>query len=163
MSCYHPLKGFPVGTTANGKTDYKITSYDVKAIMFRYHPTSGAKMFDEIRENSTAIYSFPWRRIDDFVEIPCGHCIGCRLQKSRDWANRMMLEAQEHENNWFLTLTYNDKHLPVANDLHPENGDYVDEFFNEETGEYMYKSPLRPLVLRDVQLFPQENYSKEIQ
>lgn len=50
---------------------------------------------------------------DKHVEIPCGKCIGCRLEKSRQWAVRMMHEAQMHEKNCFLTLTYDPEHYPL--------------------------------------------------
>lgn len=43
--------------------------------------------------------------------IPCGRCIGCRLERSRQWAIRIMNEAQMHEDNLFLTLTYNDRSI----------------------------------------------------
>lgn len=46
------------------------------------------------------------------VTVACGQCIGCRLDYSRQWAIRCMHEAQMHEDNCFLTLTYNDDHLP---------------------------------------------------
>lgn len=32
----------------------------------------------------------------------------CRLEHSRQWAVRIMHEAQLHEHNWFITLTYRD-------------------------------------------------------
>lgn len=48
-----------------------------------------------------------------FDEIPCGHCIGCRLDYSRRWADRLMLEMKYHQNNYFVTLTYDDSHVPV--------------------------------------------------
>ena len=51
------------------------------------------------------------------VELPCGQCIGCRLERSRQWAIRMAHEAQLHEDNCFLTLTYNDENLPKHNSL----------------------------------------------
>lgn len=51
------------------------------------------------------------------VELPCGNCIGCRLEKSRQWAMRIMHEAQLHEHNSFLTLTYSDQYLPKNNSL----------------------------------------------
>lgn len=44
--------------------------------------------------------------------LPCGQCIGCRLERSRQWAVRCMHEASFHESNQFLTLTYDDEHLP---------------------------------------------------
>ena len=46
------------------------------------------------------------------VELPCGQCIGCRLERSRQWAVRCVHEAQMHERNCFVTLTYDDEHLP---------------------------------------------------
>lgn len=46
------------------------------------------------------------------IDIPCGQCIGCRLEKSREWAMRMVHEASLHEENCFVTLTYNDENLP---------------------------------------------------
>lgn len=46
------------------------------------------------------------------VEIPCGRCIGCRLERSRQWAMRCVLESQLYERNVFVTLTYRDSDLP---------------------------------------------------
>lgn len=53
------------------------------------------------------------------VEVPCGQCIGCRIQKSQEWAIRCMHEAQMHEFNCFLTLTYNDANKPKDGSVHP--------------------------------------------
>lgn len=47
------------------------------------------------------------------VQIACGQCIGCRLERSRQWAVRCMHEASLHQSNSFLTLTYNSEHLPA--------------------------------------------------
>lgn len=46
------------------------------------------------------------------VIIPCGQCIGCRLEKSRQWAIRCVNESQMHEENCFITLTYRDEDIP---------------------------------------------------
>lgn len=46
------------------------------------------------------------------LSLPCGQCIGCRLERSRQWAVRCMHEASLHKFNCFVTLTYNDEHLP---------------------------------------------------
>lgn len=45
------------------------------------------------------------------VEVACGQCVGCRLERSRNWAVRCMHESQLHEHNSFVTLTYDDAHL----------------------------------------------------
>lgn len=51
------------------------------------------------------------------VTIPCGGCIGCRLERSRQWATRLMHEAKLHDQKSFLTLTYDDEHLPARGQL----------------------------------------------
>lgn len=51
------------------------------------------------------------------VELPCGQCIGCRLERSRRWAVRCVHESQLHEENAFLTLTYSDENLPAHGSL----------------------------------------------
>ena len=46
------------------------------------------------------------------VTVPCGQCVGCRLEYSRQWAVRCHHEASLHANNTFTTLTYNKESLP---------------------------------------------------
>lgn len=45
------------------------------------------------------------------LKIPCGHCVGCRLDKAREWAIRCMHEAKMYEANCFITLTFSDDAL----------------------------------------------------
>lgn len=47
----------------------------------------------------------------EYIELPCGRCIGCRIERSRMWALRCVHEASLHADNSFVTLTFNDKHL----------------------------------------------------
>jgi len=51
------------------------------------------------------------------IELPCGQCIGCRLERSRQWAIRCVHEASLYDDNAFVTLTYDDEHLPKDNNL----------------------------------------------
>ena len=46
--------------------------------------------------------------------IPCGQCIGCRIRQREDWTTRIELEARDYpkEQVWFITLTYDDDHVP---------------------------------------------------
>lgn len=53
------------------------------------------------------------------IKIPCGRCIGCRLEKSRQWAARCVFEATKHKDNCFITLTYSDENLPFGKSLDP--------------------------------------------
>lgn len=43
---------------------------------------------------------------DAKMSVKCGQCIGCRLDRSREWAIRCVHEAQYHDQNCFLTLTF---------------------------------------------------------
>lgn len=49
--------------------------------------------------------------------LPCGQCIGCRLDRAREWSVRCMHEAKMHEDNSFVTLTYADENLPADGSL----------------------------------------------
>ena len=59
----------------------------------------------------------------EYQRIPCGQCIGCKEDYAKQWATRCCLEAMQWEQNWFLTLTYDDYHKP-----------WDDTFVNPETG-----------------------------
>ncbi len=48
------------------------------------------------------------------IEIRCGKCLGCKLDKSKEWALRCQHEALENDENTFVTLTYNEKNLPFT-------------------------------------------------
>lgn len=113
MSCYKPLK----------------------AIDFGINPDTGKHIIKVLRGTYDP-YETPPVEGASYIPLPCGRCIGCRLQYSRVWADRCMAEASLYEHNVFLTLTYNDNNLPPCNFM--DNGE---------------KSPVHPLVKRDLQLF----------
>jgi len=48
--------------------------------------------------------------------VPCGQCLNCRIQKSREWSVRLMHELNSWETASFITLTYNDKYLPIKDE-----------------------------------------------
>lgn len=55
------------------------------------------------------------------ITVPCGQCIGCRLEKSRQWAIRCVCEQQMSDASCFITLTYDDDHLPQSCSLVPDD------------------------------------------
>lgn len=83
MPCYHPVKGYQCDSirTQNGK---------LRLVFDRKLVANHA--FTEI-------------------QVPCGKCIGCRLEKSRQWALRCVHEASMFDYNCFITLTFNDENL----------------------------------------------------
>jgi len=58
---------------------------------------------------------------DMAIQVPCGQCIGCRLEYSRRWAIRCLHESQMHKDNCFITLTYTNEKLPKNNTLVKEH------------------------------------------
>lgn len=76
-----------------------------------YHPLS-AFQSDARADGKTSI-SFKGDSGGRPISLPCGRCIGCRLERSRQWACRMMHEASLHERNCFLTLTFDQDNCPA--------------------------------------------------
>ena len=92
MTCYHPLKGWrALQANPSGK-----------------HPI---------------IFNFSHETCNPFceVEVPCGQCIGCRLDCSRIWAARCENEASLHDQYCFITLTYAPEFLPKDGSLNTED------------------------------------------
>lgn len=53
--------------------------------------------------------------------LPCGACKGCKLDWSRAWAVRLMHEKRMHQVSSFVTLTYDEEHLPDVGSLVPSH------------------------------------------
>lgn len=78
-----------------------------------FYPLQGYKARQCSQHGKRAVvFSLREGFIDLPVTVPCGQCIGCRLERSRQWAMRCMHEASLHEENAFITLTYDDTQLP---------------------------------------------------
>lgn len=88
MPCYHPIDAWrPDSYSGDKKLIFK---YDVQRCGGRLTPD---------------------------IKVPCGRCVGCRLERSRQWAMRCMHEAKMHKQNCFITLTYNEENRPYNDDL----------------------------------------------
>lgn len=46
------------------------------------------------------------------IQLPCGKCFECKSKRAVDWALRARHEMSDHNENCFLTLTYDDNNLP---------------------------------------------------
>ena len=109
MACFHPLHAFQIGINESGKPKYEITSSKV----LRMHPRDGRR-----------VYHDKW--ITEYQEVPCGNCIGCRLDYSRQWATRCMLEAKQYDNNYMLTLTYNNDNIEINKGVDRNTGELTE-------------------------------------
>jgi hypothetical protein len=79
-----------------------------------YHPLKGWRS----KESKAITFNVNLGFIDKPVTVPCGQCVGCRLERSRQWAIRCMHEASLYESNCFITLTYDNDYLPFDASLH---------------------------------------------
>lgn len=117
MSCYHPMLGIWTGErTEKGAKKYKFLK-----VPERYGKEG---------------FKYPANCIEHML-IPCGQCIGCRLDKSRQWADRMMLELETSGNAVFVTLTYEEEALdPDKKKKYGKNEDLTCEamytYFDDE-------------------------------
>lgn len=134
MSCYHPLLRVlsPGQLTVNGKPDGRIVSCPPE-LRPPDHPT--VKYYPQDLKH---VYPCKDHSGLPYQIIPCGKCIGCRMQYSREWANRCMLELDYHDSAYFVTVTYNDYHVRRS------------WFADPATGEAI---PSLTLCKRDSQLF----------
>lgn len=128
MPCYEPKVLIPSETyKLNKKGEY-------------YHPMLllDVNQFDKV--------SYQFALSDDIIEsvvVPCGKCEGCRMDHARYWANRMTMETISQKKfkevykpktvdsilpefeTWFITLTYDNDHLPVGDWVCNSSGDQV--------------------------------------
>lgn len=72
------------------------------------------------------------------LKLPCGQCIGCRLERSRQWAMRCVHEASLHKDNCFITLTYSPENLPPDGGLIKSD---FQKFMKRLRRKYIPKNP----------------------
>lgn len=58
---------------------------------------------------------------DAAIKLPCGSCVACRLSTARQYAVRCFHERQLYERACFVTLTYDEEHLPFGGSLVKEH------------------------------------------
>lgn len=70
--------------------------------------------------------------------VPCGRCNACLLRSRTEWAFRLRQELKHSDYGYFITLTYDNEHLPIK------------ECLDHDTGAFVY---VPTVVKRDLQLF----------
>lgn len=112
MSCYQPLVGVVTGTNLDtGKRIVSISKHGSNPV-----PLPGQEV----------------------IKVPCGRCIGCQLDYSKQWADRCLLELEDCKDACFVTLTYDNDHIPTVVGRSSDSG-----------GSFVHLT----LCRRDVQLF----------
>lgn len=99
MSCYHPILAVDYGL------DLLSNKHKVRLL---------PKRVDQNLDTLRAKYG------NSLLLLPCGQCLGCVKDYRSSWAVRILLEASLYEHNCFITLTYDNDHLPADNLPHKE-------------------------------------------
>lgn len=73
------------------------------------------------------------------LTIPCGKCPHCRASQSLMWSIRAYHESTLHEQNSFITLTYDDAHLPLDGKIDKK---HLQDFF-KRLRKSVYPTKLR--------------------
>ena len=84
MSCTNPLLAVRIYKPAIGKQVIKIL------------PRSGPKLDILLERYGTS----------NLLQLPCGHCPSCLQKRKKEWSVRCAIEALDHRENSFVTLTY---------------------------------------------------------
>ncbi|AXL15236.1 replication initiator protein [Microviridae sp.] len=99
MPCFHPIDAWRLSAD--------LKDSDKRQIVFK--------------KPNSAKGSYSKADLSEHLKLPCGQCIGCRLERSRQWAMRCLHESRLYSENCFITLTYDDKNLPKDWSLHHED------------------------------------------
>lgn len=106
--CINPNLCIPTGISNDtGKVHYRVL------ISVRNIPNTAFRFLNErpSADLDSFYASFGYKDIKPLL-VPCGQCVECRLHEASMKAIRVVHEMQAYPKNSFITLTYNDKHLP---------------------------------------------------
>lgn len=118
MNCSKPNIAYILGTKENGKNDITFSFNEAVKVLGSLNPPS--------------------------FTVPCGHCDACKKRKCQDMTVRLMKENDFHKGqSCFITLTYNDEHMPFIN---KQDGTFKRGAVNDE--EY-----IQSLFKHDIQAF----------
>ena len=98
------------------------------------------------------------------VTVACGQCIGCRLERSRQWAIRCVHEASLHPINCFITLTYSPEYegrlkIPLPD---PDTGEIIGSQLSLRKDDFvLFMKRLRKKFGEGIRFFHCGEYGEE--
>lgn len=109
MACEYPLMAFDTGIKSEtGKAVFKYERPGTQHIFlnslkrkFKFSPIKVKMIGDQ-------------PVLSDPIPIPCGKCSACLMDFAAELSTRAVLEAQEWQHSYFLTLTYSPWCLPIS-------------------------------------------------
>lgn len=161
MSCFHPLKRFVIGEDIKHDRDIAFIR---------------PAFIDEDGRLSEVTYLckdfldwVPWtlpyppplasyERAVQGTMIRCGKCMGCRIDKSKEWANRCLLELEYHKSAYFLTITYDDQFVPISYYSDPATGEAQPSLTLRKRDFQLFMKRLRKRHVKPLRFFAAGEY-----
>ena len=169
MSCYHPLHCFYTGLKTKNNKDLVVIQngqcLGVPITILLRDKYKEQMTYDELKDLKVGVDYLAFKysnfqgknlvfqgEFTKFKEIPCGKCVGCKLDYSRIWAIRCMNEFETcNKVGLFLTLTYSNEHVNTRE--FDVSHDVIEAFppltINSHSGKAVYSV----LIKKDLQDF----------
>lgn len=93
LVCEHPTFGWKIGTHRNKEGEV------VDTVTFSFNEAYKHYLPSDIENHA--------------MSFPCGKCVACMKKKRMEQAVRITHEIESHDENCFITLTYNNENLPL--------------------------------------------------
>lgn len=126
MACYHPATLLLYEDIRGNKKTRFYSNRDMNLVPLSYHEPLKI-------ENPRGFFD-----VYNFVKeysVPCGKCVGCQKDRAKVWSMRLMAEYKTSINAYFITLTYDEEHLPKNNQVNKKE---LQKFFKSLKDFYRY-------------------------
>lgn len=80
------------------------------------------------------------------LQVPCGKCANCLKNKQLSWCNRLQMHCDSYKYSHFITLTYDEMHVPYFN---TQTGDIFRLSDDEINLDYVNLEYCVPCALRE--------------
>ena len=144
MSCFSPNYLLKYNFHLPGdRIEYK-KGYSSKVFKISKDDTFAYRFIkgDEVKNKyKNGLVDFTSHLADGFEvsPIPCGRCLGCRLDYAKQWSARCFVESLQYSHNYFVTLTYNNEN--IKSNLGNNKSLSLDDFnkFLKDLRNYFYQ------------------------
>lgn len=107
---YKFLKSLKSWCAAHPQAEDEVRDFG-KPWVTSYSGALDARQFEPLANIDGEFIGFKYK--SPLKVLPCGQCLECRIARSRQWANRIMMEAiSSGDKVYFITLTYDSQHVP---------------------------------------------------
>lgn len=104
MGCTSPLYAWKTyQKTKSGKDLYFVTRHPGKPHIMEVNKRLSLELLHPILPSDPGVEDL---HLVDMVQVPCGKCEQCRLDRAKEWSERIMIESLAYEDNYFVTLTF---------------------------------------------------------